>query len=206
MLFYSRRYDESLAALKRASEIAPDKFELVEGWNSGIFELQGRYADAFTADLKDLGLGANPQGHRESPFRVRDRRLEGLSAGTHKLSSAPVHDRVPDEPNRVELCPPRQPHGGIPLVQTAISTINAAERSSTSPPIRASTPFAATNVSVPSCTASIFHADSRTSETPPTLPPVAFLSQFCYKSGVIRFSCGSILRQKHRMDEGTGIA
>jgi TolB-like protein/DNA-binding winged helix-turn-helix (wHTH) protein/Tfp pilus assembly protein PilF len=61
MLYYSRRYDESLVALKRASEIAPDKFELVEGWNSGIYEIQGRYSDAFAADLKDGASELSPQ-------------------------------------------------------------------------------------------------------------------------------------------------
>jgi hypothetical protein len=61
MLYYSRRYDESLVALTRASEIAPDKFELVEGWNSGIYEIQGRYSDAFAADLKDSASELSPQ-------------------------------------------------------------------------------------------------------------------------------------------------
>jgi TolB-like protein/DNA-binding winged helix-turn-helix (wHTH) protein/Tfp pilus assembly protein PilF len=54
MLFYARRYDESLAALKRALEIAPDKFGFVEAWNSGNYEVQGRYSEAFAADLKIL--------------------------------------------------------------------------------------------------------------------------------------------------------
>jgi TolB-like protein/DNA-binding winged helix-turn-helix (wHTH) protein/tetratricopeptide (TPR) repeat protein len=54
-LFYARRYDEALAALKRASEIAPDKSPLfVEGWNSAIYEVEGRYADAMAADLKNI--------------------------------------------------------------------------------------------------------------------------------------------------------
>jgi tetratricopeptide (TPR) repeat protein len=61
MLYYSRRYDESLVALTRASEIAPDKFEFVEGWNSGIYEIQGRYSDAFAADLKDIASELSPQ-------------------------------------------------------------------------------------------------------------------------------------------------
>jgi len=52
MLYYCRRYDESLVALKRASEIAPDKFEFVEGWNSSIYEVEGRYSEAFAADLR----------------------------------------------------------------------------------------------------------------------------------------------------------
>jgi TolB-like protein/DNA-binding winged helix-turn-helix (wHTH) protein/Tfp pilus assembly protein PilF len=54
MLYYSRRYDESLLALKRASEIAPDKFKFVELWNANIYEVQGRYSDALAADLKIL--------------------------------------------------------------------------------------------------------------------------------------------------------
>jgi TolB-like protein/DNA-binding winged helix-turn-helix (wHTH) protein/cytochrome c-type biogenesis protein CcmH/NrfG len=61
MLFYSRRYDESLAALKRAFEIAPDKAGYVQGWYSGIYELQGRYDDAFAADLEDLAPDLSPQ-------------------------------------------------------------------------------------------------------------------------------------------------
>jgi tetratricopeptide (TPR) repeat protein len=60
-LDYSRRYDESLVALKRASEIAPDKFAFVEGWNSGIYEIEGRYSDAFEADLKDMASEFSPQ-------------------------------------------------------------------------------------------------------------------------------------------------
>ena len=60
-LYYSRRYDESLVALKRASEIAPDKFAFVEGWNSGIYEIEGRYSDAFEADLKDMASEFSPQ-------------------------------------------------------------------------------------------------------------------------------------------------
>jgi TolB-like protein len=52
-LFYARRYDEALAALKRASEIAPDKSPwFVEEWNYSIYEVEGRYADAVAADLK----------------------------------------------------------------------------------------------------------------------------------------------------------
>jgi TolB-like protein/DNA-binding winged helix-turn-helix (wHTH) protein/Tfp pilus assembly protein PilF len=61
MLFYARRYDESLAALKRASEIAPDKFEFIEGWKSNIYEIQGRYSDAFAADMKDMASEFSPQ-------------------------------------------------------------------------------------------------------------------------------------------------
>jgi TolB-like protein/DNA-binding winged helix-turn-helix (wHTH) protein/tetratricopeptide (TPR) repeat protein len=54
MLYYSRRYDESLVALKSASELAPDKFGFVEGWNSSNYELLGLYNDAFAADMKVL--------------------------------------------------------------------------------------------------------------------------------------------------------
>jgi TolB-like protein/DNA-binding winged helix-turn-helix (wHTH) protein/tetratricopeptide (TPR) repeat protein len=61
MLYYSRRYDESLVALKRASEIAPDKFGFVEGWNSGNYEAQGRYSDALAADLKGMVSELSPQ-------------------------------------------------------------------------------------------------------------------------------------------------
>jgi tetratricopeptide (TPR) repeat protein len=61
MLYYSRHYDESLVALKRASELAPDKFSFVEGWNSGNYEMQGRHSDAFAADMKELASELSPQ-------------------------------------------------------------------------------------------------------------------------------------------------
>jgi TolB-like protein/DNA-binding winged helix-turn-helix (wHTH) protein len=61
MLFYSRRYDESLVALKRSLEIAPDKVEFVEGWNSDVYEAQGRYSDALEADLKDIASELSPK-------------------------------------------------------------------------------------------------------------------------------------------------
>jgi TolB-like protein/DNA-binding winged helix-turn-helix (wHTH) protein len=61
MLYYSRRYDESLVALKRASEIAPDKFGFVEGWNSNNYEVQSRYSEALAADLKDMVSELSPQ-------------------------------------------------------------------------------------------------------------------------------------------------
>jgi TolB-like protein/DNA-binding winged helix-turn-helix (wHTH) protein len=64
MLYYSRRYDESLVALKHASELAPDKFSFVEGWYSGIYEIQGRYNDALVADLKDMASQLSPQDVR----------------------------------------------------------------------------------------------------------------------------------------------
>jgi TolB-like protein/DNA-binding winged helix-turn-helix (wHTH) protein len=54
MLYYSRRYDESLVALKRALDLAPDKVGFVEGWNSDNYEMLGRYSDAFAADMKDM--------------------------------------------------------------------------------------------------------------------------------------------------------
>jgi tetratricopeptide (TPR) repeat protein len=60
-LYYSRHYDESLAALKRASELAPDKFELVEGWNSNNYEALGRYSEAFASDLRDNASELSPQ-------------------------------------------------------------------------------------------------------------------------------------------------
>jgi len=61
MLYYSRRYDESLVALKRASEIAPDRFEFVEGWNAYTYEIQGRYSEALAADLKAVASKVSPQ-------------------------------------------------------------------------------------------------------------------------------------------------
>ncbi len=61
MLYYSRRYDESLVALKRASEIAPDKVSFVEGWNSKNYEVKGLYSEALAADLKDMASELTPQ-------------------------------------------------------------------------------------------------------------------------------------------------
>jgi TolB-like protein/DNA-binding winged helix-turn-helix (wHTH) protein len=61
MLYYARRYDESLDALNRASEIAPDKGEFVQGWYSSIYELQGRYEEAFAADLVDMASEITPK-------------------------------------------------------------------------------------------------------------------------------------------------
>jgi tetratricopeptide (TPR) repeat protein len=60
MLYYSRRYDESLVALKRALELAPDKIVFVEGWNSDNYEMLGRYGDAFAADMKDMASELSP--------------------------------------------------------------------------------------------------------------------------------------------------
>ncbi len=60
MLYYSRRYDESLVALKRALELAPDRFQFVEGWNSDNYELLGRYDDAFAADMKVMASELSP--------------------------------------------------------------------------------------------------------------------------------------------------
>jgi TolB-like protein/DNA-binding winged helix-turn-helix (wHTH) protein/Tfp pilus assembly protein PilF len=61
MLYYSRRYGESLVALKRASELALDKFEFVARWTSSIYEIQGQYSDAFAADMKDLASELSPE-------------------------------------------------------------------------------------------------------------------------------------------------
>ena len=61
MLFYARRYGESLAALKRALEIAPDRFGFVEGWNSDNYEVQGRYGETLAADLRDMASELSPQ-------------------------------------------------------------------------------------------------------------------------------------------------
>ena len=61
MLFYARRYGESLAALKRALEIAPDRFGFVEGWNSDNYEVQGQYSETLAADLRDMASELSPQ-------------------------------------------------------------------------------------------------------------------------------------------------
>lgn len=70
MLYYSRRFDESLVALNRAAEIAPDKLSLVEGWYSGIYEVQGRYNDALAADLKDMELSPEDIHSFHSAFQA----------------------------------------------------------------------------------------------------------------------------------------
>jgi TolB-like protein/Tfp pilus assembly protein PilF len=67
VLYYAGRYDESLAALNRAAELAPDNFQFVEGWNSMIYELRGRYSDALAADLR--GAPELSPGERDS-FRA----------------------------------------------------------------------------------------------------------------------------------------
>ena len=59
-LYYDRRYEESLTALRRATEIAPDRPALVEGWTSAIAEVQGRYADAVDAELRGIDSEASP--------------------------------------------------------------------------------------------------------------------------------------------------
>ena len=61
MLYYSRRYDESLVVLKRALELAPDKVGFVEGWNSDNYEMLGRYSDAFAADMKGMASELSPE-------------------------------------------------------------------------------------------------------------------------------------------------
>jgi tetratricopeptide (TPR) repeat protein len=53
-LYYARRYDESLAALRRASDLAPDRPGFVGFWMSADYEMQGRYADAVESDLMEL--------------------------------------------------------------------------------------------------------------------------------------------------------
>jgi TolB-like protein/DNA-binding winged helix-turn-helix (wHTH) protein/tetratricopeptide (TPR) repeat protein len=60
MLYFSRRYDESLVALKRASELAPDKFLFVENWYSDNYEMLNRYSDAFAADMKEMAPELSP--------------------------------------------------------------------------------------------------------------------------------------------------
>ena len=61
MLYYSHHYDESLAALKRALELAPDKYGFVEAWNSNNYEMLGRYGDALAADIKDMTSELSPR-------------------------------------------------------------------------------------------------------------------------------------------------
>jgi TolB-like protein/DNA-binding winged helix-turn-helix (wHTH) protein len=67
MLYYSRRYDESLVVLQRSLELAPDKIGFVAGWNSGNYEMLGRYRDAFAADMQEMAGEFSPQDIE--PFR-----------------------------------------------------------------------------------------------------------------------------------------
>jgi len=60
-LYFSRHYDEALAALVRASEIAPDGAAAVEGWVSNIYEVEGKYDQSVAAELKGIGGYATPQ-------------------------------------------------------------------------------------------------------------------------------------------------
>ena len=90
-LYYARRYDESLVALKRASEIAPDQFELVEGWYSGVFEMQGRYSDAFAGRYERHRVGGLSSEHPVVSHRLRDRGMERLPAGTGEVLAPSIH-------------------------------------------------------------------------------------------------------------------
>jgi TolB-like protein/DNA-binding winged helix-turn-helix (wHTH) protein/cytochrome c-type biogenesis protein CcmH/NrfG len=60
-LYFGRHYDEALAALGHASEIAPDGVSAVQGWVSYIYEAKGNYDQAVTAELKGIEPYASPQ-------------------------------------------------------------------------------------------------------------------------------------------------
>ena len=57
ILFYDRKYSESLVALQRALEIAPDRIEYVAGWTSAVYESQGRYTEAAEEELRGIATG-----------------------------------------------------------------------------------------------------------------------------------------------------
>ena len=59
-LYYDRRYDEALAALRRATEIAPDRPAFVDGWISDIAEAQGHDADAAHAEMLGIASAVSP--------------------------------------------------------------------------------------------------------------------------------------------------
>ncbi|WP_353063117.1 hypothetical protein RBB77_17790 [Tunturibacter psychrotolerans] len=60
-LYYGRHYDEALAALVRASEIAPDGVSNVQGWVSYVYEAEGKYDQSVAAELKGIETHASPQ-------------------------------------------------------------------------------------------------------------------------------------------------
>jgi TolB-like protein/Tfp pilus assembly protein PilF len=60
-LYFARHYDEALAALVRASEIAPDGAAAVQGWVSNIYEVEGKYDQSVAAELKGMERYATPQ-------------------------------------------------------------------------------------------------------------------------------------------------
>jgi tetratricopeptide (TPR) repeat protein len=94
-LYYARRYDESLAALKRASELAPDKPGFVGFWISADYEMQGRYADAVAADLTQLS-GLSPADVESLRFAFESRGWKGYQEARVKI----LPSRRPSEPCR----------------------------------------------------------------------------------------------------------
>jgi Tfp pilus assembly protein PilF len=59
-LYIARHYDEALYYLRRASEMEPNRPEVVENWISAIYEKEGRQDDAVTHELVAMG-GDHPQ-------------------------------------------------------------------------------------------------------------------------------------------------
>jgi TolB-like protein/DNA-binding winged helix-turn-helix (wHTH) protein/Flp pilus assembly protein TadD len=59
-LFFARHYDEALYYLRRAGEMEPNRFGVVENWISWIYEKKGMQDDAVTHDLTAL-RGRLPQ-------------------------------------------------------------------------------------------------------------------------------------------------
>jgi tetratricopeptide (TPR) repeat protein len=56
-----RHYDEALAALVHASEIAPDEVSNVQGWVSYIYEVERKYDQSVAAELKGIEAYATRQ-------------------------------------------------------------------------------------------------------------------------------------------------
>jgi tetratricopeptide (TPR) repeat protein len=53
-LFFARHYDDALYYLRRAGEMEPNRFGVVENWISWIYEKKGMQEDAVTHDLMVL--------------------------------------------------------------------------------------------------------------------------------------------------------
>jgi TolB-like protein/DNA-binding winged helix-turn-helix (wHTH) protein len=87
-LFYDRRYDESLAVLRRTAELAPDRAIFVEAWNVDIAEVQGRYADAVNAELRSLAS-------RDSPDEINALRTAFSTAGWKGYQRARIRSLLP---------------------------------------------------------------------------------------------------------------
>jgi TolB-like protein len=55
VLYLDRHYDEALFYLRRAEEMEPDRFRVVENWAALSYEETGKFNDAVNSDLRELG-------------------------------------------------------------------------------------------------------------------------------------------------------